>query len=176
MNILISALTTFGYIFAIIGIVFVIKLFITKATYYPSNKHNEIAEKLSKTSQVIGISMILTLGCFKLREEIIKYNFKETIQNNKIVSLKIDGTFFSQDDMKGVFNNFEPTEGRFRCESFTGFINFDNNETIPIKLLRHCYEKNRYIIISKKYNIETDIGDIKTSKFDYIQKDTINSQ
>lgn len=176
MSILISVLTTFGLISAIIGIVFIIKLFVIKATYYPSNRQNEVAEKLSKTGYIVGASMVLALGSFMLGKEIIKYTFKETIQNNKIVSAEIDGIFFSQDDIKDIFNNFEPSEGRFRCESFTGYINFDNNETIPVEIIRHCYEKNNYIIISKKYNLDVDIGDIKTSKFDYIQKDTINSQ
>ncbi|WP_435525780.1 hypothetical protein [Chryseobacterium indoltheticum] len=78
--------------------------------------------------------------------------------------------------MNGLFDKFEPTEGRFRCESFTGFINFENTKSIPIEVIRHCYEKNRYIIISKKYYMDADIGDIVTDKFDYIQKDTINSQ
>lgn len=176
MSILISVLTFFGYISAIIGIVFLIKLFVIKATYYPSNRRDEIAEKFSRTSRIIGVSMLLTLGSFKLAKETIKYSFKKTVKNNKIISAEINGIFFGQEDMKDVFKNFEPTEGRFRCESFNSYINFDNNETIPIEIIRHCYQKNRYIIISKKYNLDVDIGDIKTSQFDYIQKDSTNSQ
>jgi hypothetical protein len=145
-------------------------------SYYPSNRQNEIAEKLLKTGHVVGIFMVLTLGSFMLAKETIKYNFKKTIRSNKIISAEINGMFFGQEDIKDVFKNFESTEGRFRCEIFTGFINFENNESIPIEVIRHCYDKNRYIIISKKYNLDVDIGDIKTSQFDYIQKDSTNSQ
>ena len=144
--------------------------------YYPSNLQEEASKKTSKFFYIFGTSLTVSFICFFGGKQIIKLDFKNTLRYNKIISTEINDTFFSQEDLKDVFNNFQGTEGRYRCDRFSGYINLENNESIPIQVIRHCYQKNRYIIISKKYYMDADIGDIVTDKFDYIQKDTINSQ
>jgi hypothetical protein len=176
MDTFISLLITIGFIFAIIGVAFLILLIIKKSTYYPPNKQEQASDKKARLTYTSLTLITISTFCFTGAKAIIKKDFKNTLEENKIMLVEFDDVFFSQDDMNGVFNKFESTEGRFRCESFTGFINFENKKSIPIEIIRHCYEKNRYIIISKKYNIDVTIGDIRTSKFDYIQLDTINSQ
>jgi len=171
MSTLILILSAFGYISAIIGIIFCLLAFAKKMLYYPSNVQENVSENLYVAGTLIAVSFI----CFLGGKQLIKSDFQNSLQNSKITSAEINGIFFSQDDLKDVFNNFQGTEGRYRCDHFTGFINFDNNESIPIEVIRHCYEKNRYIIISKKYDMDADIGDIKTSKFNYIQNDTIKT-
>ena len=144
--------------------------------YYPSNLQEEVSKKIAKFSYILGTSLTVSFICFFGGKQVIKLDFQNTLRNNKIISTEINGIFFSQEDLKDVFSNFQSTESRYRCDHFTGYINLENNESIPIEVIRHCYEKNRYIIISKKYYMDTDIGDIRTSKFDFIQKDTIDSQ
>lgn len=144
--------------------------------YYPSNLQEEASKKIAKLSYILGTSLTVSFICFFGGKQVIKLDFQNTLRNNKIISTEINGIFFSQEDLKDAFNNFQGTEGRYRCDHFTGYINLENNESIPIEVIRHCYEKNRYIIISKKYYLNADIGDIVTDKLDYIQKDTINSQ
>lgn len=63
-----------------------------------------------------------------------------------------------------------------RDVSFSGIINLDNNESISVEIIKHCYEKNRYIIVSKQYSVESTIGDINTDKFDYLKSDSINTE
>lgn len=176
MNTLIPILSAFGFIFAIIGVVYLLIAFAKKMLYYPPNIQQEASEKISKNFYIAGTLITVSTICFLGGKQIIKFDFHNTLKHNKIINAEINGIFFSQDDLNGVFNNFEGTEGRYRCDHFKGFINLENNETIPIEIIRHCYKKNRYIIISKKYYMDVDIGDIRTSKFDYIQKDTIDSQ
>lgn len=176
MNTLIPILTTFGVISAVIGIIFFLIAVANKMLYATSNVQAKNSEKISKNFYISAILITTSIFCFLGGKKIIKFDFHDTLQHNKIISVEIDGIFFSQDDIKDVFNNFDSTEGRYRCNHFFGFINLENNETIPIEVIRHCYEKNRYIIISKKYNIDTDIGDIITSKFAYIGEKTVNSQ
>lgn len=144
--------------------------------YYPSNLQEEVSKKIAKLSYIFGTSLTVSFICFIGGKQVIKLDFQNTLSNNKIISTEINGIFFSQEDLKDAFNNFRGTEGRYRCDHFTGYINLENNESIPIEVIRHCYEKNRYIIVSKKYYMNADIGDIVTDKFDYIQKETINSQ
>ena len=176
MKILISTLVTFGYISAIIGVVSLILLLIKKSTYYSSNRQEEILDKMGKLKYIAGIFITISTTCFLGSKELIKQDFRKALNENKVISTELDDTFFSQDDMKSVFRNFESTEGRFRCEHYSGFINFESGENIPIEVFRHCYEKNRYIIISKKYSIDATIGDIRTSAFDFIKSDSITSQ
>lgn len=173
MNTLIPILSAFGFIFAIIGVVYLLIAFAKKLLYYPPKVQQEVSEKISKKFYIAGALITISFICILGGKQLIKFDFQNTLQNNKIISAEINGIFFSQDDLKGIFNNFQGTEGRYRCDHFTGIINFENNESIPVEVIRHCYEKNRYIIISKKYNMDADIGDIRTSKFDYLQKDTI---
>ncbi|MCS3530645.1 hypothetical protein M2373_002044 [Chryseobacterium sp. JUb7] len=173
MSTLISILSAFGYISAVIGAIFLLIAFAKKMLYYPPIVKEKVSDKLSKNFYVAGALITISLTCFSGGKQLIKSDFKNSLQNNKIISAEVNGIFFSQDDLKGIFNNFQDTEGRYRCDHFTGVINFEHNESIPVEIIRHCYEKNRYIIISKKYDMDTDIGDIRTSKFDYLQKDTI---
>lgn len=176
MNTFISILCALGFISAIIGIVFLILLVIKKSTYYPPNRQEESSDKKARLTYSSLTLLTASTFCFVGAKAIIKKDFQNTLSNNKIISTEINGIFFSQEDLKDAFNNFQGTEGRYRCDHFTGYINLENNESIPIEVIRHCYEKNRYIIISKKYYLNADIGDIVTDKLDYIQKDTINSQ
>ncbi|MGO4707618.1 hypothetical protein AB4Y90_00600 [Chryseobacterium sp. 2TAF14] len=136
--------------------------------HYPSNLQREVSEKISKNFYIAGALITFSILCFSGGKQIIKLDFKNTLAHNKIISVEINGIFFSQDDLKDVFTNFQDTEGRYRCDHFPGYINLENNEIIPIEVIRHCYEKNRYIIISKKYYLDADIGDITTDKFEYI--------
>lgn len=173
MKILISTLVIFGYISAIIGVISLILLLIKKSTYYPSNRQEEVLDKIGKLKYIAGIFITISTCCFLGSKELIKQDFRKALNENKIISTELDEVFFSQQDIKDVFNNFEPTEGRFKCESFNGFINFENGENIPIEVFRHCYEKNRYIIISKKYKVDATIGDIRTSAFNYIKNESV---
>ena len=176
MNTFISILCALGFISAIIGIVYFLIILSKKMVYYPSNLQEEASKKIAKLSYILGTSLTVSFICFFGGKQVIKLDFQNTLRNNKIISTEINGIFFSQEDLKDAFNNFQGTEGRYRCDHFIGYINLENNESIPIEVIRHCYEKNRYIIISKKYYLNADIGDIVTDKLDYIQKDTINSQ
>lgn len=176
MNILIQILSSVGFITAIIGVIYLLISIGKKMLYYPANVQQEALKKISKNFQIAGILIAISTICFLGGKQIIKFDFYYTLKHNKMINTEIDGIFSSENDLNGVFNNFEGTEGRNQCEHFRGFINLENNETIPIEIIRHCYEKNRYIIISKKYYMDADIGDILTDKFDYIQKETINSQ
>ncbi len=172
MKLFISILTIFGYVSAIIAIVFIIRVFVKKATYYPSSMQNEVTKKISHLLYIAGFFGIASMACFFGGERIIVYDFKKTLREHKIVAGEFNDVFFSKEDINGVFDNFESTEGRYKCEAFTGFIDLDNGESIPVKVIRHCYEKNRYIIISKKYDLDATIGDIRTSKFDDIKIDS----
>lgn len=135
----------------------------------------EVSDKKLNLQYTAGVFIVISTALFLISKELVKNDFTRTLRNNKIISVELYNNFFSQDDIKNIFNKFESTEGRFRCESFSGFINFENGENIPIEVFRHCYEKNRYIIISKKYSIDATIGDIRTSAFDFIKTDSITS-
>ncbi|WP_267402281.1 MULTISPECIES: hypothetical protein [unclassified Chryseobacterium] len=173
MKTLISTLVTLGYISAIIAIVSLAIVIIKKCLYYPSDIRREATEKTTKIFYIAGCCMVFSSICFLGAKEIVKYDFKRTLKQHTIISVDIENIFFSQNDIEGVFDHFETDEGRYRCESFTAIINLDDNESIPIEIIRHCYEKNRYIIISKQYSLDSTIGDIRTDKFNHIQKDTI---
>jgi len=171
MKILIQILSAIGSITAIIGAIFLLISFAKKMLYYPPNVIQEASEKIANNFYIAVTLITVSTICFLGRKQIIKFDFHNTIKRNKIINAEINGIFFSESDLNGVFSNFEGTEGRNRCDNFRGFINLENNETIPIEIIRHCYEKNRYIIISKKYYMDANIGDIRTSAFDYIQKE-----
>jgi hypothetical protein len=173
MKILISTLTTFGAIFIFIAIVFLIMSLIKKMTYYPSNRQDEISDKISDFMYKSGFFFFCGFVCFALAKEIIKKDFKTSIKENKIVSARVNDVFFSNEDMEGIFTKFQSTEGRYMCESYMGFLDLENGETLPIKIIKHCYEKNRFIIVSKKYSIDATIGDIITDKFDSAIYDSI---
>ncbi len=176
MKILISTIVTFGYISAIIAVVFLILLLIKKATFYPSNRQEEISGKIFKINRIAGIAMIISFISFMLSKELVKLDFNNTLSENKIISFEIDDFFINPDEIRDAFKNFESSAGRFRCEKFNGFINFENGKSIPIEVFRHCYEKKRYTIISKKHSIDATIGDVRTSLFDFIKNDSITSQ
>jgi len=173
MKILISTLTTFGAIFILIAIVFFIMLFIKKMTYYPSNRQDEISDKISDFMYKSGFFFFCGFVCFALAKEIIKKDFKASIKDNKIVSAQVNDVFLTNEGIEGIFTKFQSTEGRYMCESYTGFLDLENGETLPIKIIKHCYEKNRFIIVSKKYSIDATIGDVVTDKFNFAIADTI---
>lgn len=174
MKILIQILSAIGFITAIIGAINLLISFAKKMLYYPPDVMQEVSEKILKNLYISGTLITVSTICFLGGKQIIKFDFHNTLKHNKIINAEINGIFFSKNDLNDVFNNIEGTEGRYRCDHFNGFINLENNKTIPIEIIRHCYEKNRYLIISKKYYMDADIGDIRTSKFDYIQRDTID--
>lgn len=142
-------------------------------TYYPSNRQDEISDKISDLLYKTGIFIFFGVICFVLAKELIKKDFKTTIKENKIVSAQINDVFLSNEDLKGIFNKFQSTEGRYMCESYIGFLDLENGETMPIKIIKHCYEKNRFIIVSKKYSIDVTIGDVVTDKLNFALTDSI---
>ncbi|MBP2617014.1 hypothetical protein [Chryseobacterium jejuense] len=91
------------------------------------------------------------------------------LKENKITLVEVNGFPFAQEDAADLFIKFEGDPGRFHCESYPGYITFENNELIPIEVIQHCYEENKYIIVSKKYTTDATIGIITTSKFNYIK-------
>ncbi|WBV50714.1 hypothetical protein [Chryseobacterium gambrini] len=170
MKTLISLIATLGYISAIACAVYFIIIFIKKILYYPPNVKEKVYEEIMKLSYISGLLLVFSSTCFWVAKEIVEYDFKSTLRKHTIVSAEIENIFFSQEDMRGIFDHFENDEGRYRCESFSGIINLDNNESISVEIIKHCYEKNRYIIVSKQYSVESTIGDINTDKFDYLKK------
>lgn len=173
MSTLISTINIIGYISAIVGITFLIPALIKKLLYYPPNKREEAYEKSFKLMKISGSFITSSMICFFGLKAIIKNDFKTKLQKNKILSAEFNKVFLSENDAQSVFKNLKPTEGRHRCTKYAGTIFLDNSEAVPIEIIKHCYEKNRYILVSKEYDKNTDIGDIVTNKLDFILNDSI---
>lgn len=146
-----------------------ILILLKKVIYYPSNIIRQAKEKSSKYQSIAGLCIFVSIACTLGSKELLKYDFQKKLKENRIIQLEINGFTFAQEDAADIFTKFEGDPGRFHCESYLGYITFENNEFIPIEVIQHCYEENKYIIISKKYSTDTTIGVITTSKFNYIK-------
>ncbi|AZA80884.1 hypothetical protein C1637_11255 [Chryseobacterium lactis] len=144
-------------------------ILIKKVIYYPPNAINDAKEKSSKYLSVFGLCLSLSTACTFGSKALIKSDFQKTLKENKIILVEVNGFSFAQEDAADLFTKFEGDPGRFHCESYLGYITFENDESIPIEVIQHCYEENKYIIVSKKYSTDATIGIITTSKFDYIK-------
>jgi hypothetical protein len=173
MKNLVQLLAYSGYIFGLVSFIFVIILLITKITYHPPNMRAAAADKSHRVGSFFGFFMVASSICFGGAKEVIKKEFENTLKERKIISLEINDFFLSQDESVTLFQKFESVEIRTQGKSFTGVINLEDSEVIPIKIITHHYDKNRYTIVSEKYDyLEADIGDIETPKLRIIT-DTI---
>ena len=120
--------------------------------------------------------MIICTMIYGLKTQLIKKDFKDSLKGNKINFVEVNGFYFNQYDTKGLFDTFESHSGRDKCEKFLGLINLENDKNIPIEVIKHCYDKNKYIIISKAYGSETIIGEITTDKFNQLVADSTAQQ
>ncbi|HCN50812.1 MAG TPA: hypothetical protein DIT10_17280 [Chryseobacterium sp.] len=170
MRIFIQVLFIINFLSGLGIAISILLLLLKKVIYYPPNTINEAKEKSSKYLSIFGICLSLSTICTLGSKAFIKQDFQKTLKENKIILLEINGFPFAQEDAADLFTKFEDDPGRFHCESYLGYITFENNESIPIEVIQHCYEENKYIIVSKKYAIDTTIGMITTSKFNYIKK------
>ncbi len=176
MKIFVSVIMFLSCISGIGAFVFFVRTIIFKIIYYPSSRREEISEKIAINSKIFSFLIFFCIFSVWGTKSLIAFQLKEKLSENTIVSAEFDGIFFSKDDVKGMFDHIESDEGRNRCDSFSGFLNLENGEEIPIEVIRHCYEKNRYIIISKQYDFDATIGDIITDKFDYIKSDSVYAE
>ncbi len=169
METFIQALSLIKYV-SFLGIAISIILILSKKViYYPPNKINQAKEKSSKYQSIFGLCLSLSIACILCSNALIKSDFKKKLKENKINLVEVNGFYFAQEDAIDLFTKFEGDPGRFHCESYLGYITFENNESIPIEVIQHCYEKNKYIIVSKEYSTDVTIGIITTSKFNYIK-------
>lgn len=169
METFIQALSLIKYV-SFLGIaISTILILLKKVIYHPPNTINQAKEKSSKYLSIFGLCLLLSIVCTMGSKELIKYDFQKMLKENKITLVEVNGFSFAQQDAADLFTRFEDDPGRFHCESYLGYITFENNESIPIEVIEHCYEENKYIIVSRKYSTDATIGIITTSKFNYIK-------
>ncbi|ASE62854.1 hypothetical protein EGY07_01020 [Chryseobacterium indologenes] len=169
MKTFIQLLSFISYASALGIAVYVLRELLKKVLYYPPNTINSAKEKLSKHQSILGLCFPLSIACIIGSKALIKHDFQKMLKENKIILVEVNGFPFAQEDGADLFTKFEEDPGRFHCESYSGNITFENNESIPIEVIQHCYEENKYIIVSKKYSTDATIGIITTSKFQYIK-------
>lgn len=157
------------------AVIFIIQILLKKVIYHPPSTRDEAKEKSLKYQSMLGLCFTLSIASNMVSKELIKHDFIKMLKENKITLVEVNGFSFSQEDAADLFTKFEGDSGRFHCESYLGYITFENNESIPIKVIQHCYEENQYIIVSKKYSTDVIIGIITTSKFDYIKNKTLST-
>ncbi|UHO38758.1 hypothetical protein H5J24_00720 [Chryseobacterium capnotolerans] len=169
MEIFIQILTLIKYV-SFLGIaISIILILLKKIIYHPPNTINQVKVKSSKYQSIFGLCLSLSIACIVGSKALIKEDFQKMLKENKILLVEINGFSFVQEDAADLFTKFEGDPGRFHCESYLGYITFENNESIPIEVIQHCYEENKYIIVSRKYSTDSTIGIITTSKFNYIK-------
>lgn len=176
MKIFVSVIIFLSCISATGALVFFLRMFILEITYHQSSERQEISLKKASYMKISGFLMSFCMISICGTKNLIAFQLKEKLSENAIVSAEFEGIFFSRNDIQGIFDHFEADEGRNRCDYFSGFLSLENGETIPIEVIRHCYEKNRYVIISKQYELDATIGDIRTDKFDYLKNDHIHAE
>ncbi|WP_336686534.1 hypothetical protein [Chryseobacterium bernardetii] len=175
MEVFIQILTLIKYV-SFLGIaISIILILLKKIIYHPPNTINQAKEKSSKYLSIFGLCLSLSIVCIVGSKELIKQDFQKRLKENKILLVEINGFSFAQEDAADLFTKFEVDPGRFYCESYLGYITFENNESIPIEVIQHCYEENKYIIVSKKYSTDVTIGIITTSKFNYLKNKASSS-
>lgn len=174
MKIFIQIIVLIGCTASIGVVVFAIFILLKKVIYQPPNSQTQDPDKTSKYFFALALCLFLSFTSFLGGKELIRRDFHKALKEKKIVSVEANGFFFSQEDSADLFTKFDSDPGRYHCDTFLGSINFENNEYIPIEIIRHCYERNQYIIISKQYPLDATIGIIYTSKFDFIQNDSIS--
>lgn len=151
MKIFVSVIMFLSYISAIGAFISFLRLFIFKITYYHASRRQEISDKKASLGKVAGFLMAFYMVGVWGTKNLIAFQLKEKLSENTIVSAEFDGIFFSKNDVKGMFDDFEPNEGRYRCDRFSGFLTFENGEEIPVEVIRHCYEKTG--ILSSQNNM-----------------------
>lgn len=176
METLITILSLITYASGFGTVIFIIQILLKKVIYYPPSTRDEAKEKSLKYQSMLGFCFTLSIASNMVSKELIKHDFIKMLKENKITLVEVNGFPFSQEDATDLFTNFEGDSGRDHCESYPGYITFENNEVIPIEVIQHCYEENQYIIVSHKYSSDTTIGIITTSKFDYIKNKTLSDQ
>ncbi|OBW43384.1 hypothetical protein AB670_00146 [Chryseobacterium sp. MOF25P] len=72
MDTFISILITIGFIFAIIGVAFLILLIIKKSTYYPPNKQEQASDKKARLTYTSLTLITISTFCFTGAKAIIK--------------------------------------------------------------------------------------------------------
>lgn len=177
MKTVISILNTLYYITTFSCVVILIIGFTKRYffNYHPSVRDYEM-DKTYRLFKTGGILMIICMMISGIKTQLIKKDFEECLHESKINFVEVNGSYFSQYDTKGLFDTFEYHSGRDKCEKFQGLINLENGKNIPITVVKHCYDKNKYIIISKAYGSETIIGEITTDKFNQLTVDSIDVQ
>lgn len=169
MEVFIQILTLIKYV-SFLGIaIFIILILLKKIIYHPPNTIDQAKEKSSKYQSILGLSISLSIACIVGSKKLIKHDFQKMLKENKILLVEVNGFPFAQEDAADLFTKFEEDPGRFYCESYLGYITFENNESIPIEVIQHCYEENKYIIVSRQYSTDATIGIITTSKFNHIK-------
>lgn len=154
-----------------------ILILLKKVIYHPPSTINQAKEKSLKYQSILGFCLLLSITCIVSSKGLIKHDFQKTLKENKIILVEVNGFSFAQEDAADIFTKFEGDSGRFYCESYLGYITFENNVSIPIEVIEHCYEENKYIIVSKKYSTDVTIGIITTSKFNSLKnKNTSTDQ
>lgn len=177
MQTFISSLTFIQYICGIFAAIILLLIFVKNNLYeyHPSIGDVEMF-KIKKLSIISGSLVMVCFLIFGVKNKLIKKDFKDSLKVNKINFVEVNGFYFNQYDTKGLFDIFESHSGRDKCEKFLGLINLENDKNIPIEVIKHCYDKNKYIIISKAYNSETIIGEITTDKFNQLVADSTVQQ
>lgn len=169
MNTFITALNILGIASIVIAIFFFINFSIKNLIFYTvNNTRNEISEEIQWSMPAIIVCILIAIFTFIVGDKFAVKDFEKKLKHNKIILLEVNGTYLNQNEVNDIFTKFIDTEGRFRCERFNGRITLENNISIPIEVVKHCYEENRYVIISKNYAIDGVIGDVKTDKFNFI--------
>jgi len=172
MKILIEFLSVITFLTAIGLGVFIILILLKKIIYSPPGSTNKTDKKTSQYLPLLGACLPLCFISSLGSKEIIRYEFRKTLKESKIESVEVNGFFFGREDATKMFSKLEYDPGRYHCESYPGIITFENNESTPIEIIRHCYEKNQYIIVSRKYSENVSIGIITTSELDHIINNT----
>ncbi|MBD8083796.1 hypothetical protein [Chryseobacterium caseinilyticum] len=177
MKTFISTLTALQFIVGFIGFIIIIIAFLKKNMYeyHPSIKETEMF-KINTKHFLGGTFILVCLVISGLKTQLIKKDFQDSLNENKINFVEINGIYFTQYDIRDLFKNFEHDAGRYRCEKFSGLINLENDKNIPIEVIKHCYDKDKYIIISKAFETETTIGEIITDKFNQLVIDSASAQ